>query len=146
MKACAMCGLRTMAGRPSGTVEDTSMSSGSKSPGFGDMLRWLPRKPHWKSDVESWTESEEPSDGASSDEEYGEHSVENLALEVVGQGWSGELVCLFLEDWELARVALRCQLAPDLLCQEMQDAWLLLHCLRSPLSQCLEVSLSLEGL
>ena len=29
-----------------------------------------------------------------------------LAIEVVGQDWSSEVVALFLEDWELGRVAL----------------------------------------
>ena len=55
--------------------------------------------------------------------EYEEHHVENLSLEVVGQGWSGWLVHLFLEDWELARVAVSCHLALDLFCQVAQDAW-----------------------
>ena len=51
-----------------------------------------------------------------------EHNVGNLPLEVVGQGWSGWLVHVLLEDWELARVAVSCHPASDL-CQEMQDAW-----------------------
>ena len=38
-----------------------------------------------------------------------------------GQGWSGGLIYLFLEDWELARVALSCRLA-FFLCQEMREA------------------------
>ena len=67
---------------------------------------------------------EEMSSGTTSeDEEYKEHNVGNLSLEVVEQGWSGGLVCLFLEDWELSRAALSCHLALDLLCQEMQEAW-----------------------
>ena len=37
----------------------------------------------------------------------------NLSVEVVGQGWSGWLVHLFLEDRELARVAVSCRLALD---------------------------------
>ena len=53
------------------------------------------------------------SSGTSSDEEYEEHNVKNLSLEVVEQGWSGGLVCL--ADWELGRVALSCHLALDLL-------------------------------
>ena len=61
-------------------------------------------------------------------EEYGEHNVGNVSLEVVKQGWSGWLVHLFLEDWELARVAVSCHLAFDLLCQEMQVAWQLWYC------------------
>ena len=34
----------------------------------------------------------------------------------------GEKISLFLEDWELARVALSCHMALDLLCQEMREA------------------------
>ena len=77
-----------------------------------------------------------------SDEEYEEHNVENF--EVVGHGWSGG-VYLFLEDWELARVALSCRLALDFLCQEIQEAWYLWYCcMRCPLLQCFE-SLSHPG-
>ena len=35
----------------------------------------------------------------------------------------GPNISLFLEDWELARVALSCHLALDMLCQEMHQAW-----------------------
>ena len=51
-----------------------------------------------------------------------EHHVESLALEVIGQNWSGEMVALFLEDWQVARVALSCHVARDLLCQEIQES------------------------
>ena len=51
--------------------------------------------------------------------------MESLALNVIGKNWSGEAVSLFLEDWELARVALSCHIALDLLCQEMHEACLL---------------------
>ena len=40
-----------------------------------------------------------------------EHNVESLALNVIGQSWSGEKVSFFLEDWKLARVALSCHIA-----------------------------------
>ena len=43
------------------------------------------------------------------------------AIEVTGQDWSSDVVTLFLEDWELGRVALSCHMARDLLCQEMRD-------------------------
>ena len=46
----------------------------------------------------------------------------NLALEVFGQDWSSELISIFLEDWEVGRVALSCHLSMDLLCQEMSNA------------------------
>ena len=39
-------------------------------------------------------------------------------------------------DWELARVALNCLVAPVILCQEMHEAWLLgCRCQESLLSQ-----------
>ena len=44
------------------------------------------------------------------------------AIEVIGQDWSSEVVALFLEDWDLGRVALSCHMAMDVLCQEMRDA------------------------
>ena len=56
-------------------------------------------------------------------EEHEEHNVGDRSLEVVWQGWSGWLVRHFIEDWELARVALGCHLAFDSLCQEIQEAW-----------------------
>ena len=43
----------------------------------------------------------------------------------------GEVVSLFLEDWELARVALSCHVALDMLCQEMHTAC---HSKRKPFS------------
>ena len=32
-------------------------------------------------------------------------------------------ISLFLQDWELAKVALSCHMALDMLCQEMNEAW-----------------------
>ena len=52
-----------------------------------------------------------------------EHSVENMAVDVIGQDRSSDVVALFLKDWELGRVALNCHLSMDLLCQEMRDAY-----------------------
>ena len=43
------------------------------------------------------------------------------AIEVIGQDWSSEVVTLFLEDWELGRVALSCHMARDVLCQERRE-------------------------
>ena len=54
-------------------------------------------------------------------EEY-EHNDECRATEVIGQDWSSEVVALFLEDWELGRVALRCHATMNLHCQVMRDA------------------------
>ena len=68
--------------------------------------------------------------------------MDNLALEVIGQNWSGEVVSLslFLEDWELGRVALSCHMAVDFSCQEMSDA-----CRRAPLFDCV-YSARMDGL
>ena len=61
------------------------------------------------------------SEDASSLECY-EHNVGNLAIEVVGQNWSSGVISLFLEDWEVGRLAVSCHLSMDLLCQEVRDA------------------------
>ena len=53
-----------------------------------------------------------------------EHNNECRAIEVIGQDRSSKVVALFLEDRELARAALSCHTAMDLLCQEMRDACL----------------------
>ena len=37
----------------------------------------------------------------------------------------GDKISLFLKDWELAKVALSCRMALDMLCQEMHEASLL---------------------
>ena len=58
----------------------------------------------------------------SGDDEECVHNNECWATEVVGQDWSSEVVALFLEDWELGRVALTCHVAMDFVCREMRDA------------------------
>ena len=78
--------------------------------------RLIKKSLEWDSDGESWSESE----GLSSSD-VREHNEESLAFTVMGQNGSGEQVSLFLEDWELARVALS-HIALDMLCQEMQEA------------------------
>ena len=47
----------------------------------------------------------------------------NHALHVIGLYGPGDKVSLFLKGWELARVALSCHIALDMLCQEMHEAW-----------------------
>ena len=64
---------------------------------------------------------------SSSSEQY-EHNVESVALNVMEQDQSGEKRSLFLEDWELATVALSRHIALDMLCQEMHEAWSLGSC------------------
>ena len=77
-----------------------------------------PKSPGWDSDGELWSESE----GLSSSDFCG-LNVESTALNEKGQHWSGEKVSHFLEDWELARVALSCHIALDMSCQEMHEPW-----------------------
>ena len=72
----------------------------------------------WDRDVGSWTDGA----GTSSSEQC-EHNVESLALNVLGPDQSDDKISLFLEDWELARVAWSCHIALDMLCQEMHEAW-----------------------
>ena len=64
---------------------------------------------------------EERSESTSTLEHY-EHNVDIFAKEVVGQNWSSEVISLSLEDWEVGRMALSCDLSMDFLCQEMRDA------------------------
>ena len=52
-----------------------------------------------------------------------ENNVCNGALHVIGLCGRGDMVSLFLKDWELAWVALSCHIALVLLCQEMHEAW-----------------------
>ena len=100
-------------------AEGETGSSGGQSPlkeACGDTV--APKSPDWDSDGEWWSERE----GLSASD-FREHNEESLALHVMGQNWSSEKVSLFLEDWELARVALRCHVALDMLCQAMHEAW-----------------------
>ena len=47
----------------------------------------------------------------------------NDALYVIGLCGPGGKICLFLKDCELAKVALSCHMAFDMLCQEIHEAW-----------------------
>ena len=88
----------------------------------------------WSSNGVEWAGSED-----ASSLEYSEHNVRNLAIEVVGQHWTSEVISLLLEEWEVGRVALSFHLSLDFLCQEMrmcvrgaQSRWVpLVHCVQS---------------
>ena len=74
-----------------------------------------------------------------------EHNNECRATEVIGRDRSSEMVALFLEDWDLGRVALNCHMIMDLLCQEMRVAcWESSESLGSPLSTV--TALTVDGL
>ena len=71
----------------------------------------------WESQGELWSEDESESSSGSP-----EGNVSNEALHVIGLYGPGDKISLFLKDWELAKVALSCHMALDMLCQEMQEA------------------------
>ena len=50
-----------------------------------------------------------------------ENNVGNDALFVIGLHGSGDTIALFLQDWEVAKVALSCHIALDMLWQELYD-------------------------
>ena len=77
-----------------------------------------PKSPKWESEGEAWSEDEGASSTASR-----KASVCNDALHVVGLHGPDDKISIFLQDWELAKVALSCHMALDMLCQEMHDAW-----------------------
>ena len=77
-----------------------------------------PKSPMWESEGEAWSEDESVSSGGSR-----EGNVCNGALHVIGLCGPGDKISLFLQDWELAKVALSCHMALDMLCQEMNGPW-----------------------
>ena len=50
-----------------------------------------------------------------------ENNVGNDALCVIGLQGSGDKMSLFLQDWVVAKVALSCHIALDMLCQELHE-------------------------
>ena len=48
-------------------------------------------------------------------------NVGNDALFVIGLHGSRDPIALFLQDWEVAKVALSCHTALDTLCQELHE-------------------------
>ena len=61
---------------------------------------------------------------ASEDEQADSSSENNVgsgALFVIGLHGSGDAIALFLQDWEVAKVALSCHIALDMPCQELHE-------------------------
>ena len=50
-----------------------------------------------------------------------ENNVGNGALFLIGLHGSGDVSAHFLQDWEVAKVALSCHVALDMLCHELHD-------------------------
>ena len=64
----------------------------------------------WESEGEAWSEDEKETSGGSR-----ESNVCSDALHVVGLHGLGDKISLFLQYWELAKVALSCHVALDML-------------------------------
>ena len=80
------------------------------------------KSPKCESEGEAWSEDESVSSTASH-----KGNMCNDALHVIESHGSGDKISLFfLQDWELAKVALSCHMALDMLCQEMHEAWKML--------------------
>ena len=72
----------------------------------------------WESEREAWSEDESVSSSGSR-----EGNVGNDVLHVIRLHGPVGKISLFLRDWELAKVALSCRMALDMLCQEMNGPW-----------------------
>ena len=111
LEKCALIALHIIA-------EEGRDGDGFRVPGLGD--EWTlgcPKSPMWESEGEAWSEDKSVSSTASH-----KGNMRNNALHVIGLHGTGDRVSLFLQDWELAKVALTCHMALDTLCQEMDEA------------------------
>ena len=77
------------------------------------------KSPMWESEGEAWSEDASVSSSGSR-----EGNVCNDALHVIGLSGPGDKISLFLQDWALAKMALSCHMALNMLCQEVHEAWL----------------------
>ena len=77
-----------------------------------------PKSQMWDSGDEAWSEDECVSSNGSR-----EGNVGNDALHVIGLYGPGDKISLFLKDWDLAKVALSCHMALNMVCLEMHEAW-----------------------
>ena len=112
LKKCALLGMNLTA------EEGRGGGSGCRTLKLGDSRRYgCPWSPMLESEGEAWYED----DGVSASVSR-ENNVCNDALHVIGLYGPGDKISLFLKDWELARVALSCHIALDMLCQEMHEA------------------------
>ena len=111
LKACALIGLHLVTAEGDFLIVWCLCARAGRIPGLNG-----PRYPVWKEEDVSCSGNE-----STLVYEVYEHNNESRAVEVIGQDWSCEVGALFLEDWELERVALSCHMTMDLLCQGMRD-------------------------
>ena len=110
LKKCALIALHDVA-------EEGRDGDGCHVPGPRDEWKIsCPKSPRCESEGEVWAEDESVSSSG-----YRQSNVCNDALHVIGLYGLGGKISLFLQDWELAQVALSCHLALDMLCQEMYE-------------------------
>ena len=90
VKACALIGPHIMA------EENALRSDRGSCLAQGEMWKYCyPKSLVWSGDGFEGEGSQDTSSVG-----YYEHNVDNLAIEVVGQSWSSEVISFFLEDWE----------------------------------------------
>ena len=77
-----------------------------------------PKRPMWEGEGAACLEDENASSSSSR-----EGNVCNDALHGIGLHGPGDKISLFLQDWELAKVAPSCHMALDMLCQELNGPW-----------------------
>ena len=96
-------------------------ADGRHAPRLGDEWKvGCPKSPMWESEGEAGSENESVSSSGSR-----EGNVCHDALHVIVLHLPGGKISLFLKDWELAQVALCCQMHLDILCKDVHEAWLL---------------------
>ena len=74
-------------------------------------LHMMAEETSWRSDSDSFVSSSSS----------GENNVGTDALFVIGLQVSGVTTALFLQDWVVAKVALSCHIALEMLCQEVHE-------------------------
>ena len=113
LKKCALIALHVI------VEEGRGGEDGCQAPELGEEWKMgCPKSPMCESEGEAWSEDENASSGGSR-----EGNVRNDALHVIGLYGPGDKVSLFLHDRELAKVALSCRMALDMLCQELNGPW-----------------------
>ena len=73
---------------------------------------------HIMAEENSWRSDSGSSVSSSS---WDENNAGNDALFVIGPHGPGDTTALFLQDWEVAMLALSCHTALDMLCQELHE-------------------------
>ena len=108
VKKCSLIALHVI-------VEEGRDGDGCHVPGLENEWKMgCPNCPMWESEGEAWSEDESVSSCGSR-----EGNMCKDALHVIGFYGPGDKISLFLQDWELARVALSCLMALDMLCKEL---------------------------